>query len=80
MEAYLGLDPIFIVNLGEIFHTIVSKDGNNDAARLGSLGQLDSCMQVEACRASHQHTLLLSQATAHLHIPRLFSGFRSNWL
>ena len=36
-ETNLGLDPIFVVNLGEVLHAIVSKDGYNDAARLGSL-------------------------------------------
>lgn len=52
-ETYLGLDPVFIVDLGQILDTIVSKDGYNDAARFGSLGQLHSCVQVQARRSAN---------------------------
>ena len=66
-KQYLGLDPVIIVYLGQILDSVVRKDGNNDTARLGSLGDLHSSMQVEASRAPHQHALLLSQAATHLH-------------
>lgn len=64
---YLGLDPVIIVYLGQILDSVVCKDSDNDTARLGSLGDLYSGMQVEASRAPHQHPLLLSQAATHLH-------------
>ena len=65
--THLGLDPVVVVDLGQILDTVVSKDGHNDTARLCSLGDLNSSVQVEPSRPPHQHALLLSQTTAHLH-------------
>ena len=67
VAAYLGLDPVIVIDLGQILDTVVSKDGYNDTPRLCSLGDLNGSMQVETSRPSHQHSFLLGQAAAHLH-------------